>query len=147
MTRRPWSRSALSGLLLAIGLGLAGCSDGRLELAAVSGRVTVAGEPLAAGRIIFQPEAGRGSFGRIEAGRIVDLTTYVAGDGVPVGKQLVGVVPEIDEGVAMTDPHQYAQLMRESSIPRRFHQPATSGLTAEIRPGRANELEFDLPRK
>ena len=140
------ARPAAVGLVMTAAAALIGCSDGRLELAPVSGRVTVAGEPLAAGKIVFQPEAGRASFGRIEGGRILDVTTYAPGDGVPVGKQRVAVVPEVDEDVAMTNPVEYARIMKEGSIPTRYHQAATSGLTAEITRGQANELEFDIPR-
>lgn len=140
-------RLAAFGLVVTLAAALTGCSDGRLELAPVSGRVTAAGEPLAAGKIVFQPEAGRASFGRIEGGRILDVTTYAPGDGVPVGKQRVAVVPEVDEDVAMTNPVEYARIMKEGSIPTRYHQAATSGLTAEIKRGQANELEFDIPRK
>jgi hypothetical protein len=132
---------AAVGVIVIAAVALIGCSDGRLELAPVSGRVTVAGEPLAAGKIVFQPEAGRASFGRIEGGRILEVTTYAQGDGVPVGKQ------RVDENVAMTNPVEYARIMKEGSIPSRYHQAATSGLTAEIMRGQANELEFDIPRK
>jgi hypothetical protein len=138
---------AAVGVIVIAAVALIGCSDGRLELAPVSGRVTVAGEPLAAGKIVFQPEAGRASFGRIEGGRILEVTTYAQGDGVPVGKQRDAVVPEVDENVAMTNPVEYARIMKEGSIPSRYHQAATSGLTAEIMRGQANELEFDIPRK
>lgn len=143
-----WTRGvAVAGAVLTAGAVLAGCSDGRLKVSRVSGTITVAGEPLPAGRIIFQPEAGRASFGRIEAGRILDVTTYVTGDGVPVGKQLIAVVPQIDEDVGMANPIEYARIMREASIPTRYHQAATSGLTAEIKPGETNELTFDIPRE
>lgn len=143
--RRVRASGVPRGLLILIAVCLIGCSDGRLALAPVSGRVTVAGKPLPAGRIIFQPEAGRGSFGRIEDGQILDVMTYVPGDGVPIGRQRVAIVPEIDEQVAMTDPYAYARSMRASSIPSRFHQTSSSQLVADIMPGQKNELQFDLP--
>ncbi len=126
---------------------LTGCSDGRLPLAAVTGEVTVGGDPLAAGRIVFQPESGRGAFGRVTNGQIVDVTTYISGDGVPVGRQRIAVQPEIDEGLMMKDPAAYAAMTRQSDIPARYRQASTSDLTAEILPGKENVIEIAIPRQ
>ena len=53
----------------------AGCS-GQSGLASVSGTVTVDGKPLQHGAIIFEVEGNRPSYGRVEDGQIVDLSTF-----------------------------------------------------------------------
>jgi hypothetical protein len=121
-----------------------GCSDGRLPLAPVEGKISVAGKPLASGRIVFQSNTQRPAYGRVVDGRIVEVTTYETGDGAPVGWHVVGIQSQVDDDTLMSDPVRAAALMRESTIPPRYRQSATSGIEVQIRPRHTNVIDLDI---
>jgi hypothetical protein len=147
MTRRlaaTGSRLSWGGLLVTTAFAVVGCSDGRLPLAPVEGTISVAGKPLASGRIVFQSDTQRPAYGRVVDGRIVEVTTYETGDGAALGRHSVGIQSQIDDDTLMSDPVRAAALMRESAIPPRYHQSATSGLEVEILPRRMNTIDIDI---
>jgi hypothetical protein len=133
----------------------AGCGRGdRAELAAVSGTVNYAGSPLPSGTIIFETAGARPAVGKIEAGRIVEVTTYEPGDGVPVGRHKVSIQSVSDARAvgggaspadSNADPATY--MATASLIPQKYGNPETSGLTAEVNAGETNELSFDLEKE
>lgn len=135
-----------SAVLLLAAAYLVGCSDGRLATGRVSGSVTVDGEPLAAGKIVFKAEGTRMAIGRIEDGQILEVTTYQAGDGAPVGAQRIEIQPAIDENLAMKNPAAVAAQMRRSPVAMKYRRVQTSGLTAEIERG-DNEVDLKLLSK
>jgi hypothetical protein len=120
-------------------------------LAPVKGTVTVEGTPLAQGTIIFEGSGVRQAIGQIVEGQITHVTTYAPGDGVPVGSQRVVIQateipksrkPEGDNP-GNTPATSLSLRPGEPLIPVRYFNPATSGLTCEIKPDR-NELTFEL---
>lgn len=125
-----------------------GCSR-TPALASIKGTVTVDGNPLAKGTIIFEIDGGRPATGRIENGQIVEVTTFKTGDGLALGTHKVAisaneesasaVVP--NPGEAKAPGHNY--MLGKSLIPARYNDPGASGLTAEIKGGE-NVLEFKL---
>jgi len=120
---------------------LVGCGEesDQPDLAKVTGVVTYDGQPLESGTIVFYPAAGRSASGEIAKGEILPLTTFKPEDGVPIGKHKVAIQSLDGDGKDM-----YAK--RTSLIPEKYGSPETSGLTAEIKSGEANELKFELTK-
>ena len=140
------------GLVLLLGSLLAGCgSSDRARLAPVEGMVTHNGQPLRNGTIIFESEGARPASGKIEDGRIVEVTTYEPNDGVPVGTHRVSIQSVISTAPAQTGASPAAatgdpavMMASQSLIPARYGNPADSGLTATIEAGASNVLDFRL---
>ncbi|MGE3818261.1 MAG: hypothetical protein AB7I30_02400 [Isosphaeraceae bacterium] len=85
--------------LLVIALvGTVGCGPGNgLNLARVNGKVTLNGEPLKNGTIIFEPDESKGTTGPQAIGTIMSDGTYIlssetAGDGAVVGHHKIGIL-------------------------------------------------------
>ena len=139
---------------------LIGCGDsGQLERAYVTGKVTLDGKPVEAGRLLFRPAKGRAGRGKIENGLIVSTCTYELDDGVLLGMHQIGVQPIADVAPVlfdrMEDPTQpnkpmpkppQAKRTKSVPIPHKYRDPSTSGLTAEIKSGE-NELLLELKSK
>ena len=142
-------------LILAILGGTVGCGAGpeRSPTAIVSGDVTLDGEAIEQGTIIFEAPDLRPASGKIVDGKIVDVMTYEPGDGVPVGTHKIAIqVTSLGDSVKTSDPSSTAPVDLnymgggESLIPEKYSDPSTSGLTAEIVAGE-NKLSFDLQSK
>lgn len=131
-----------TAVLLLLLVGFSGCSDSRLALGKINGVVTIDGEPLEMGQIVFVTDTRR-AFGTIEDGQIVDVTTYQAGDGVAVGNHRVAIRPKVDEAELMKPPSKRTPSKTDVMVPRKYHKAETSGLTVEIKKG-TNELLFEL---
>lgn len=137
--------------LLLVG-SLLGCSD-QPPLGKVSGTVTVDGKPVPQGTIVFEMAGRRTATGKIEGGRIVEVTSYVAGDGAPVGENRVAVtsteVVDGPSGIANPgekEPPKTKIVVGSSLVLKRYNDPMTSQLTANIQKGE-NSLEFKLTSK
>ena len=113
-------------------VAMVGCS-GNKEL---TGNITCKSEPIAKGRITFQPTTGREVYGQIEDGKIINVTTEVPGDGLPVGKYGVSIYAFIRQPVGMEEV--------PSLIDKKYNTVATSGLNLEITSSGPNEFEVDL---
>lgn len=128
---------------------LAGC--GGPNLAKVTGTVTYDDKPLAQGTIHFETPGARPATGKIVDGKIVEVTTYTTGDGVPVGSHKVAIYSlegggaggAKNPGDASAGP---AAMQTTSLIPTKYNDPEKSGLTAEVKSGGANELKFELKK-
>lgn len=82
-----------------------GCSKSPYDLAPVSGKVTVDGQPLPDGQVMFAPratsgsaKAGKPALGNVRPDGTFSLSTYADGDGAVVGEHLItlyGPAPEI----------------------------------------------------
>ncbi|MBA2116052.1 hypothetical protein [Bremerella alba] len=143
-------------ICLAMGLML-GCSEsGRPPMGIVGGTVTFEGKPVSEGSIIFEVKDARPATGKIQGGKITDVTTFEPNDGVAVGEAAVAVYASSSEVasavVASPDVNQprlpkgYMGSGQSSLIPARYNNPSTSQLTCEIHAGE-NHLEFDLTQK
>jgi hypothetical protein len=136
---------AIAATLLAL---ISGCS-GKAPLAKVKGTVTLNGQPLAKGTIIFETPGQRPATGRIENGQIVEVTCYTTGDGVPVGSHKVAIAATDEAASAVVANPGDAKapganyMTGKSLIPAHYNDPSASGLTAEIKRGE-NVLEFKL---
>ncbi len=140
-------------LLCSIALAaIAGCSDGgdKYDRLPFSGTVTLDGQPLASGYVIFVPKSGQPtqstamiSGGKFEvpknAGTVAGKYTVAifAGAGASTGSAEPGT-PEAEAEMA-------AQKNKGERVPRKYN--IDSILTVEIEPGKDNVFPFDLTTK
>ncbi len=131
---------------------LAGCSGDPLP-AKVRGKVTVDGQPLAKGTIIFAVPGKPEATGVIEDGKIVTCGTFKTDDGASVGQAQVAVqaiqihaAPVVVENPGDTKANTLGSMSGKSLIPARYGNPATSELTWDLKAG-PNETTFELKSK
>jgi len=130
-------------LLIAVGSSLIiGC--GGEPMATVSGRVTVGGQPLAAGQIAFEGD------GQLLASRIGPDGRYQLRNGgtiqVPPGDYTVILAPpppELIEDPKTTEIRPAAP-GDQSRYPVKYRSPETSGIRQTIPPGNS-EIDLEFP--
>jgi hypothetical protein len=123
-------RAAL--LFLVAALSAVGCGRSTVDpLAPVRGRVTVRGMPLPGGLVVFAPDSERGTAGPLAIAVVAaDGTFTLASEGNR------GAVPGWHRvTVSAAEPRW---------VPPRYRQPDTSGLRAEVHPGRENVIDLDV---
>ncbi len=111
----------------------AGCSDGRPDRVAVSGKVLIDGKPLTVGNIKFVPEGARPSAGKIDENGNFTLTCYDGNDGVVPGEHKVQVMaPKVlsDTLIHWYAPKKYASF-RTSGLKQTITEP-TDSLVIEL---------------
>jgi hypothetical protein len=127
-------------LTASVSLTVAACSGGNEGPAPVpaSGTVTLNGEPLASGNIQFYPTKGRPSGGSIKDGKFT-LATPEGNDGAIPGNHNVSVTAYKDVKVAgQSEPQQVL------SIPEKYANAASSGITVEIPAGGNKDIKIEL---
>ena len=141
---RRTSRLLAPALLLAAMLLPAGCSGP--ETGHVAGNVTIGGEALTQGSIVFEDTAAGVS---VNAG-LQDDGSYLVKthdrDGLPPGTYKVAVTPSTfgdGEVPLVTDPSAQAP-GPTSEIPQKYRSTATSELTATVEAGDNEPFNFDL---
>ncbi len=147
MVSRPDRRFRRVAAAVAAALSLAvlaGCGEGFPDTVRVRGKVTYQGEPLSEGTIAFHPAGPRGEqLYRPAVGVIADgayqLQSFRHGDGVMPGEYAV-VIESYEGGPTAEDPDRPQNWL----IPRKYGNPATSGLTATIPAGASGWLEVDF---
>ena len=112
----------------------------------VAGRVTVEGQPVNQGTVIFENrEVGVSRMAELSSdGTFVQKSVDFA--GLPVGKYHVAVSPL---GISRGDWKPAAQGKPENlvtQIPKRYRTIADSDLTAEVKEGKNAPFEFDLQK-
>ena len=137
---------------LAGALFLAGCGGqaGRSEVAKVKCTVTVNGEALATGSIMFTPDSkagtkGRAATGAIKNGKVESLTCYEPGDGAIVGKHKVSIT--LAKTLAPGEPPPLpgsvpAARGQGQTIPEEYNE--RTKLEATVEADKVNEFSFDL---
>jgi hypothetical protein len=121
----------LSALLLFSCCGCGSGSGALPSLIPVKGKVTYKGQPLSKGIIRFEPDGyGRMASGMIQSDGTFVLSTLGKDDGVVAGLHKVSVS---DTGA----------VSKKELIPKKYTQPATSKLTAEV-DNEHTEFTFDL---
>jgi hypothetical protein len=112
------------------GCGAAG-GGAQTALVPVTGKVTYKGQPVAKGRIRFEPDGyGRPAFGQLKSDGTYMLTTEKDGDGVIAGHHRVTVT---DTGIKSP----------KDALANKWRSEAASGLTADV-DAEHNEFTFDL---
>jgi hypothetical protein len=125
--------AAVAVLLLGL-LLLAGCADSsEKRLATVSGKVTLAGAPVAAGTVLFMTDSGNAASAEIGEGGSYSTLCQP-------GKYKVSVAPPPppDPLAASTSGRQTTSA---PPIPKKYHDLASSGLSVEVNDG---ENQFDI---
>lgn len=148
-------RSSWPGLVMGVVVGLlfvAGCSRGGPKLAKVTGTVLYEGQPLSGATVTFVPDGSKGTKGRMAIGATgadgrFSLQSFASSDGALVGFHGVSIaamdsVPEDQPPQPNGLPGPTPPL--KSRIPARYNDPATSGFSAEVKAGTANDFEFRL---
>lgn len=139
-------RNALAVLVIVC---LAGCGTDRqqgdgLVREAVSGTVTLDGQPLGGASIQFvpiDPNAPGGTSGEIEKGKFV-----IEGDRGPVaGSYRVMISSRMGAAVDASQPPGDAPAPKKDPIPPRYN--TKTDLKAEVKAGVANTYEFPLTTK
>jgi len=133
-----------AALLLVLPAGLTGCSGSAgPTLAAVKGEVTLDGQPLAQGRILFEPAPG--NTGPVAGASIINGRYDIPADkGVAAGKQIVRINANKKTGKQV--PGMSGEPIDElvEAIPPQYN--AQSTLEREISPPAA-DLNFELSSK
>jgi hypothetical protein len=113
-----------------LAMSIAGCSKTGADVAPVTGRITLDGNPLENADVLFQPSGSKPpSSGRTDAGGRYELVYKRGVMGGTVGSNTVRIT--ISPDVASNPP----------SIPARYN--VESKLTSEVKSGQ-NEFNFEL---
>lgn len=127
--------SSLCVLLLTVICGCGGTMQ--LDTAPVTGTVTIDGQPINSGVVMFVPKSGRSSRGEIQPDGTFRLATYGKGDGAILGENRV-VVYSISETLGTTSGRALAD------VPRKYSSPATTDITYEVKAGVENFAKIKL---
>jgi hypothetical protein len=134
----PW-RSIGTIFVFMAGIALAGCGDSGPRLTRVTGTVTYKGSPVRDGNISFVPEDGaEGAGGTLDAQGRYTLSTVKTGDGIRAGTYKVRVAA-YQSPPLMNDPNS-----GKPAVPRKYFDAQTSDLTATVREGADQVLDFEL---
>jgi hypothetical protein len=130
-----------------LAVAASGCGRGGKQIpnrVPVSGRVTIAGQPLAYGTVQFVPESpeGHAAMGTIKGGAFT-LQSAESFPGVVKGPYRVSIVsPQpIDPSNRPSDP--FSPEANKSNIPNRYGSVETSGLSVDVN-APIRDLTFDL---
>lgn len=139
MISTPRTRAAAAGLALF----LAGCGGGGdRPTAVVEGKITVNGKPVPNGTVMFVPvETGAPATGEIRPDGTYRMTTYSDGDGAVVGKHQVSITALADMQNRLPEDRTP---LPPPIIPHKYLHRGTSGLTADVKAGEVNTIDFDL---
>ena len=160
MNGRTLCGLVLAGVALALTIGCTEPGVERPETFAVTGIVTLDGNPVEGATVTFVPAAGdRSAAGMTDASGKYALTTFEGGDGAGPGEYGVKIekyaggsageeTGEGDEGMMSAD---YEAGLRseggeggepKSLLPEKYSDPSSSGLKATVTEG---ENSFDFP--
>lgn len=146
----------MSGMLTVLG-----CGSGPGDLNAVSGMVTLDGEPLSGATVSFSPASdgsGRPAVGTTNEQGVYELTDMrfsQAGPGVAVGEYIVTIsktsvaeqsYPEEDDPNYgdLPDPTSTGSTGVKSLVPEKYGDRSSSGLTASVESGNNENVDFEL---
>ena len=119
-------------LVLCCTLGCGGASS-------VSGRVTLDGQPLTTGTITFKPQGDApAAIGQISSNGSYRLSVGTSSSVAPGQYQVTIVATEL-VAPTPTDPSPLPKML----TPEKYNDPATSGFTAEVKPGK-NFFPFEM---
>lgn len=132
-SQRHSPRRALAAVALTAA-SVVGCggSDGRPDLAPVSGTVMLNESPLPVGQIIFQPiSGGQPAVGRLSEDGSFTLGTYGDDDGAAVGRHRVRVTSYSTQA-GESDAEASGDSLGELLVPERYANFSTSGIEVSV---------------
>ena len=123
----------------------AGCGKkGEHTTAKVHGKVTLNGDPMKFGSILFVPE---GNFPSAEANirpdGTFDMGTYDTADGAVIAKHKVMITARVAAGASLPEAAVKGAAGTVSAIPERYGDLEKSGLVADVKSG-DNTINFEL---
>lgn len=138
----------VSCLLPLVAAGCGGGGGRKVATGTVSGKVSLAGQPLSTGTIVFFAENnGETAIGPLSSDGTYTLK-YGTGFSIPVGDYRVAINEGPPPGAPIPSP---ADVMKAppagpatSKIPAKFRDAKTSGLIAVVKPGSNSGVDFDL---
>lgn len=131
-------RVLIVALILFAGLtvGLSGCGEPRKPAGSVAGRVTLGGEPVSQANVqLFQSDGTPAGVAAVDASG-----QFRFEQAIPTGRYEVAVLSAAEVAPAGSDP---SGEQRAASIPPKYWDQHTSGLTAKIEEGE-NSLVLEL---
>jgi hypothetical protein len=135
-SRKPLLPGGMIAVVVAMMGLVAGCSSrSAVDVAKVSGTVTLDGKPLPDAVILFQPKGGRPSHGQTGPDGTYQLLYTIDRAGAMVGTSTVTISTAIEDN----DGNVALEL-----VPKRYFQPGA--ITVEVKP-RKNVINFDLTTK
>lgn len=139
------SRAALIAVALGLITPLAlGCQPDTVPDAyPVAGRVTVNGQPLTTGAVIFMSETAPPAQGEIRENGAFRLTSGDQVDGVAAGHYRVAIIA-LDATTKGNAESRNPDAVVPSLVPQRYTSIATSKLDYEVKPVELNEPHFEL---
>jgi hypothetical protein len=144
LIRLALSIAALSAIAIAL-VCSAGCGGDGLARAPIKGQVTIGGQPLASGRILFMPVApNKGP--TVSAPIVAGEYTLSRKDGPVAGQNRVEVEANPDLGFAIDDEAAFARRGRPlppNPVPLEFNRNST--LTVEVKPSEDNTYNVTIP--
>lgn len=142
-TAAPRCLTILSWLAILLATG---CSESGPQRAPIKGKITIGGQPLAAGQILFVPVApttGPTASAAIKNGEFVLQTAQ----GPVVGTQRVELEAELPLGFPLDDDVAFAQRQGKplppNPIPQQYNRYST--LTTVVKADTENDFTFDVP--
>jgi hypothetical protein len=148
MIRRiPSALSQVLALALAAAVGVSvGCGGDGLSRGAVAGRVTLGGQPLAKGRILFLPLAP--NQGPTVSASIVDGSyRLLRHEGPVIGRNRVEVEAEPGLGFSLDDEAAFARRsgrpLPPNPVPVAFNRRST--LVCDVQAGEDNQFDIAIP--
>lgn len=145
---RHWIGAYLNAMLVvALGCGSSNrIVEGRVETIATTGTVMIDGTPAENVIVVFHATTHNlSASGRTDATGRFSLTTYDQGDGAVSGTHLVSL--RKTSVTTTPDPRgePFPPTTKELSlIATEYANPRTSGLTANVSPGRENDFLFEV---
>lgn len=131
----------LGSLLLGM-LVTAGCSNP--TVGTVAGKVTLGGQPLAEGSVVFEDRmAGISVQAPLASDGTYTVRTYDR-DGLPPGAYQVAVTPTVASDGETPLAIEGKDPPPPSPIPAKYRSVKTSGLTATVKAGDNPPFDFDL---
>jgi hypothetical protein len=137
------TRQVCLTLAICATVSVAGCgAKGDAGATVVRGQILYRGDPVSGGMIVFSPNPERGGSGEPIAAVLQEDGTFTltAPDGkpVPAGWYRIAVAPRAGSVGAPTADRPYP------GLPRRYRNPALSGLEREVKAGADNVVCLDL---
>ena len=139
-------------------LCLSGCSGSNSGIGAVTGTVTIDGEPVEYAAVSFMPVEGRASIGRTDANGVYNLAYVKNQKGAVIGQHKVTITTKVvaetnygqatyNEGGAIKQDKKAKQSAqktgRKEMLPKKYCDRNSTELTASVEKGN-NTIDFDL---
>ena len=141
-----WNKLTRCGMVVVLAV-VFGCTEGKTPpTVKVTGTVTYNGEPVEGASVAFFPETGRGASGLTDSQGRFTLSTFGTNDGAVLGMHKVAITSGGgDEPPPMPGMPGYEESQQgKAPFPAKYGDPKTSGFSAKVEQGGANDFPFDM---